>query len=115
MTGIWRLRLCVLFAATLISGCASFWLLYPGRAESGDPHIDPNASGDRYEQVSVVNAQGYRLVGWLFASPGDRGTVLIAGGNAQNLSSTYVTSRYLINHGFRVLIFTYQGFDQNGG
>jgi predicted alpha/beta hydrolase len=105
-----------LFVAALItSGCASYWLLYPGMAESNDPHLDPKDAGDSYQSVTVVNGQGYRLTGWLFDSPGDRGTVLVAGGNAQNISSTYSVSRYLISHGFRVLVFTYQGFGNNEG
>lgn len=99
----------------LCSGCASFWLLYPGMAESNDPHIDPRAAGIAYEVVTVTNAQSNKLTGWLFAAPRDCGTLLVAGGNAQNISSTYEVSRYLINHGFRVLIFTYQGFGTNGG
>jgi dienelactone hydrolase len=105
-----------LFIAALItSGCASYWLLYPGMAESNDPHLDPKAAGYSYQSVTVVNAQGYRLTGWLFDSPSDYGTVLVAGGNAENISSTYSVSRYLIGHGFRVLVFTYQGFGNNEG
>jgi len=98
-----------------IPGCASFWLLYPGMAESNDPHLDPKDAGYLYQTVAVTNSQGYQLTGWLFENPGDRGTVLIAGGNAQNISSTYSVSRYLIGNGFRVLVFSYQGFGNNGG
>jgi uncharacterized protein len=98
-----------------ISGCASYWLLYPGMAESNDPHLDPKDAGYSYQAVTVTNPQGYQLTGWLFDSPADHGTVLIAGGNAQNISSTYSVSRYLIGNGFRVLVFTYQGFGTNGG
>ena len=97
------------------SGCASFWLLYPGMAESNDPHVDPKDAGYIYQTVTVTNAQGYRLTGWLFDSPADHGTLLVAGGNAQNISSTYSVSRYLINNGFRVLVFSYQGFGNNEG
>ena len=32
-----------------------------------------------------------------------------------NISATYAQSKYLIGNGFRVLIFTWQGFDSNGG
>jgi hypothetical protein len=109
------MRIAILFLALLTSGCANFWLLYPGRAEENDPHLDPQASGVAYQTIAVANTEGNRLVGWLFASRGERGTVLVAGGNAQNISSTYATSQYLVGNGFRVLIFTYQGFDQNGG
>jgi uncharacterized protein len=111
-----RFAIVMAMAAMLIaSGCANFWLLYPGSADNNDPLLDPEASGLSHEEVVVTNAQGNRLVGWLFASDGDRGTVLVAGGNAQNLSSIYGDCRYLIGNGFRVLVFTYQGFDQNGG
>jgi predicted esterase len=101
--------------AIALSGCASYWLLYPEMAESTDPHLDPAATGNQYEVISVTNANRVSLKGWLFAKPGDRGTALILGGNAMNISATYAQSRYLIGHGFRVLIFTWQGFDSNGG
>ncbi|HKN00418.1 MAG TPA: hypothetical protein VJX23_07865 [Candidatus Binataceae bacterium] len=109
------LALGALLATLAMSGCASYWLLYPGMAESHDPHLNPADSGQSYATISVTNAGGYKLIGWIFANAGDHGTLLVAGGNAQNLSSTYSVSRYLIGNGFRVLIFTYQGFDQNGG
>jgi len=109
------LPLCVLIAAMAISGCASYWLLYPGMAESTDPHLDPAASGHQYQVISVLNANRVSLKGWLFAKPGDHGTALILGGNAMNISATYAQSRYLIGNGFRVLVFTWQGFDTNGG
>jgi pimeloyl-ACP methyl ester carboxylesterase len=102
-------------AALMTSSCASFWLLYPGMAESNDPHLDPKDAGYSYQTVTVANTQGYRLTGWLFDSPGEHGTLLVAGGNAQNISSTYSVSRYLINNGFRVLVFAYQGFGNNEG
>ena len=111
-----RILIAGLFIVALTtSGCASFWLLYPGMAESNDPHLDPKDAGYTYQTVTVTNAQGYRLTGWLFDSPGDHGTLLVAGGNAQNISSTYSVSRYLINNGFRVMVFTYQGFGNNQG
>jgi dienelactone hydrolase len=110
-----RRVLVLAFAALTSSGCASFWLLYPGLARSHDPHLDPRDSGYSYETVSVTNANGYRLVGWLFSQPHDHGTAMVLGGNAQDVSSTYAVSRYLIGNGFRVLIFTYQGFDANEG
>ena len=81
-------------------------------AESTDPHLDPAASGDQYQLISVANANRVSLKGWLFARPGDRGTALILGGNAMNISATYAQSKYLIGHGFRVLIFTWQGLRQ---
>jgi hypothetical protein len=105
----------IAFSTITVSGCASYWLLYPAMAESTDPHLDPARSGDQYEVISVTNANRVNLKGWLFAKPGNHGTALILGGNAMNISATYAQSKYLIGHGFRVLIFTWQGFDSNGG
>jgi uncharacterized protein len=105
----------ILAAALATSGCASYWLLYPGMAESNDPHINPANDGNSYQAITVTNAQGNRLTGWLFDQPGDYGTLLVAGGNAQSISSTYSVSRYLIGNGFRVLDFSYQGFGDNEG
>lgn len=101
--------------AIALTGCASYWLLYPEMANSTDPHIDPAAAGSNYEVIAVANANRISLKGWLFASPHDYGTVLILGGNAMNIDATYNQSHYLIGHGLRVLIFTWQGFDSNGG
>ena len=84
-------------------------------ADSTDPHLDPAAAGHQYQVISVPNANKVSLKGWLFSHPGDHGTALILGGNAMNISATYGQSRYLIGDGFRVLIFTWQGFDSNGG
>jgi hypothetical protein len=72
-------RAFVLILAMALSGCSSYWLLYPGMADSTDPHMDPMASGDRYELIAVTNANRISLKGWLFAAPGDRGTALILG------------------------------------
>lgn len=114
-SGASLLRLCALILVIAVSGCASYWLLYPSMAESTDPHLDPAVSGHQYEVISVPNANRVSLKGWLFAKPADRGTALILGGNAMNISATYAQSKYLLGHGFRVLIFTWQGFDSNGG
>src|SRR5271166_5240162 len=65
-------RLYALIVAIAVSGCASYWLLYPGMAESTDPHLDPAAAGHQYEVISVTNANRVSLKGWMFAKPGDR-------------------------------------------
>ena len=108
-------RALITFLSLALCGCANYWLLYPGMADSTDPHIDPAASGNNYEVITATNANGISLKGWLFAKSGDHGTALVLGGNAMNVDATYNQSRYLIGHGFRVLIFTWQGFDSNGG
>lgn len=98
-------------------GAVNYLFLEPGEAretQAIDP-VDPRDYGDRPEEVTVANKQGNKLVGWLFAREGDRGTVLVAGGNGMGIAHTYTYNRFLLRHGFRVLVFSYQGFDQNEG
>lgn len=53
----------IIAAALAAAGCASYWLLYPGMAESNDPHINPSNDGNSYQAITVTNAQGNRLTG----------------------------------------------------
>jgi hypothetical protein len=92
-------------------------LLEPSEAretQAADP-VDPRRNGDLPEEIVVRNGAQHKLVGWLFASPGDHGTVLVAGGNGMGIAHTYTYNRFLLGHGFRVLVFSYQGFDDNEG
>jgi hypothetical protein len=82
--------------------------------QAADP-VDPRSYGDQREDVAVLNAARNKLTGWLFSRPGDRGTVLVAGGNGMGIAHTYSYNRFLLGHGFRVLVFSYQGFDGNEG
>ena len=82
--------------------------------QAADP-VDPRDYGDKPEDVAVINREQHKLKGWLFAGPGDRGTVLVAGGNGMGIAHTYTYNRFLLGHGFRVLVFSYQGFDGNEG
>lgn len=108
----------LLLLALALSGCSvNDLLLEPQEAretQAADP-VDPRLNGDRPEAIVVTNAAHRRLVGWLFARPGDRGTVLVAGGNGMGIAHTYSYNRFLLGHGFRVLVFSYQGFDDNEG
>ena len=107
-----------LAAAALLSACSvNDLFLEPREAQevqAADP-VDPRSYGDRPEDVTVTNHAHNKLTGWLFAHPGDRGTVLVAGGNGMGIAHTYSYNRFLLGHGFRVLVFSYQGFDGNEG
>ena len=94
-------------------GCASSLMLPAGLATRYPPP-ELAAPGQR-TAVLVENAAGERLEGALYSWPGDRGTLLVSGGNAMSRSETehYVT--FLHRQGFRVLVFSFQGYDDNGG
>jgi hypothetical protein len=109
------LALCLNLA---IGGCSVNDLLIDpdeARATQAVDPVDPAINGDVPREISVLNRTGHKLTGWLFASEGDRGTVLVAGGNGMGTPHTYLYNRFLLRKGFRVLVFSYQGFDQNEG
>ena len=105
-------------ALSLLSACSvNDLFLEPREAQevqAADP-VDPRSYGDQPEDVTVINTARNKLTGWLFSRPGDRGTVLVAGGNGMGIAHTYTYNRFLLGHGFRVLVFSYQGFDGNEG
>jgi hypothetical protein len=105
-------------ALSLLSACSvNDLFLEPREAQqvqAADP-VDPRSYGDRPEDVAVANAAHNKLTGWLFSRPDYRGTVLVAGGNGMGIAHTYTYNRFLLGHGFRVLVFSYQGFDGNEG
>ncbi len=102
----------------MLSGCSlNDFFVIPSEAreqQATDP-VDPRRNGDMPQEITVRNAMGHKLVGWLFAAPGDRGTVLVAGGNGMGIAHTYDYNRFLLGNQFRVLVFSYQGFDDNEG
>src|SRR5262245_24311388 len=109
-----RVLLCFPLLAT---GCATQIFLHPDiarKAVAARP-VDPAAYGHHAEIVTVTNATGHRLTGWLFASKTNRGIVLVGDGNATGMPHTYDYNRFLVNQGFNVLILSYQGFDTNDG
>jgi hypothetical protein len=108
--------LCTL-APIFLSGCATQIFLHPEtarRAFVARP-VDPATYHDRPEIITVTNATGHRLTGWLFTSETNRGIVLVGDGNATGMAHTYEYNRFLLNQGFNVLILSYQGFDTNDG
>lgn len=101
----------------LLSGCATQVLLHPetARRAFAERPVDPATYHQQPEIITVTNASGCRLIGWLFSSETNHGVVLIGDGNATGIAHTYEYNRFLLNQGFNVLILSYQGFDSNEG
>ncbi len=95
--------------ALLTTGCASSILLQPQYTRRG------NGTPQQAELVELVNPGGNGIGGFLSASDGDYGSVMVSGGNAMGKGSTYRATRFLQGRGFRVLTFSFQGYDRNGG
>ena len=105
------------FALLGIAGCASQLMLNPGIARLAEA-LDPTPSFEEREQaqdVMVRNDRGALLHGLLFSSATDRGTALVSGGNTMSRLQVLYYYRFLLGRGFRVLAFSFQGFDDNEG
>ncbi|SDY69192.1 alpha/beta hydrolase [Nitrosomonas halophila] len=101
----------------LLSGCASRLMLYPELARSMDVFYQPPAAPGRYrlQAITVSNDSGHELRGLLVESEGDVGTVIVSGGNAMSRHHTLEYYSFLLGHGFRVLVISFQGYDDNEG
>lgn len=107
-----RKRACltlVVFAGAL--GCTSQLFLQPD-ASRRHARGSPTASA---ETIEIRNAAGNELRAMLLAAPGDHGTVMVSGGNGMGRYQTFRYTGFLHGHGFRVLTFSFQGYDDNGG
>ena len=92
-------------------------LLNPQEAKDLDAihHVQPAHFGDNPEPVTVTDSTGFGLTGWLFSHENDYGTVLVVGGNGTSLGDAYAYNRFLLDHGFRTVVFTHQGYGDNKG
>lgn len=107
-------KACVFLSVLLLSGsvlgCASTVLLQPPSGHSGSA----NPAADT-ETIAITNDGGKEIGGLLTSVAGDYGTVMVSGGNAMGMGQTHRYASFLHLHGFRVLAFSFQGYDSNGG
>ena len=102
------LRLFLLFLTLLVAGpvfalrpIAAWW-------------AKPDTLGLKYQQVEITTADQVKLVAWLI-EPSAKAidlhtTVVVAGGDAYNMSSNIYTAWALADAGYRSLLFDYRGF-----
>jgi hypothetical protein len=74
----------------------------------------PDTLGLKYRQVEITTADQVKLVAWL-VEPSAKAvdqhtTVVVAGGDAYNMSSNIYTAWALADAGYRSLLFDYRGF-----
>jgi fermentation-respiration switch protein FrsA (DUF1100 family) len=99
--------------AFFLSGCApSSFFYYPNRVLYTDPH----SQGIDYKMLEIESLNGKTLSAVLFETNGPaKGTVVHFHGNFANVSNHLTQSMYLMNHGFDVLVFDYQGYGGSKG
>lgn len=74
----------------------------------------PDTLGLKYRQVEITTADHVQLVAWLIEpsakAPDQHTTMVVAGGDAYNMSSNIYTAWALADAGYRSLLFDYRGF-----
>ncbi|NML64865.1 alpha/beta hydrolase [Hymenobacter sp. RP-2-7] len=74
----------------------------------------PDTLGLKYQQLELTTPDHVQLVAWLIepaaAAPARHTTMVVAGGDAYNMSGSLYTAWALAQAGYRSLLFDYRGF-----
>lgn len=102
-----------IFLILLLSGCTHFFF-QPSRKV----FYSPEKLGYRHQEISFKSTDGTRLHGWYFQSTlkkAAKGTILQFHGNAENVSTHFLSLIWLIEHGYNLFIFDYRGYGKSRG
>jgi len=78
--------------------------------------LDPERLGLQEQDIDFKSQDGTSLHGWFFKAKGKvKGTVIQFHGNAQNITSHYVSLIWLIDHGYNLFTFDYRGYGLSKG
>lgn len=74
----------------------------------------PDTLGLHYQQLELTTADHVKIVAWLIEpaakAPAQHTTMVVAGGDAYNMSGNIYTAWALADAGYRSLLFDYRGF-----
>lgn len=93
-------------------GCSSLYY-YPEKRS----YYDPETLGYRYESGYLESEPGEKIHYWYFPAE-DRpasAVVLHFHGNAQNISTHFLMSAWMVRHGYDVMVFDYRGYGRSDG
>lgn len=96
-----------------LSGCSGL-LYYPSR----QLFYPPEKFGLKPEEVHFESKAGAKLFGWYFqnrAKKTPKALVVFYHGNAENISSHYLNTYWLLEHGYDLFAFDYQGYGRSEG
>ena len=80
-------------------------------------HVDPVKLGYQPQEFWLPVDQTDRISGWWFPAqaPIAKGTIVQFHGNAQNMSSHYLSLVWLIEAGYNLVTFDYRGYGRSSG
>lgn len=102
-----------IFLAGGTMACSSIFY-YPSKHE----FTDPAKLGFYKEDIYFKSSDGILLHGWLFPVPPDiqkKGTVVQFHGNAENISTHFLSLVWLVQEGYELFIFDYRGYGKSEG
>lgn len=103
----------VLLVAIFFSSCTHLFF-QPDRFL----YAPPEKLNLKYENIFFESPDQVRLHAWFFPSPvktKEKKLILLFHGNAQNLSSHYLSVSWMIQYGFDVLVWDYRGYGLSQG
>lgn len=86
-------------------------IFHPDRTLRGDP----GKAGMPYEDVWLATSDGTKIHGWYVPLENARGTVLLAHGNAGNISDRISSLRFFRDMGYAAFTYDYRGYGQSEG
>ncbi len=105
--------LTILIAFLFLTACAPTRLFYhPNK----NLYVDPQKLNMDYEMMRFDSANGKKLMGLYFkTAQKPKGLVIHFHGNYGNVSNHFLGSHFLVDYGFDVLTFDYEGFGDSEG
>jgi alpha-beta hydrolase superfamily lysophospholipase len=96
----------------MCSGCSSL-LYHPTHVL----HYDPKQLGLEPEELAIEVAPKTQVYGWYFKSPfkKPKGVIVFFHGNAENLTSHYVSLSWILKEGYDFFIWDYRGYGKSEG
>ena len=106
-------RILIFIVTALLAGCSTMFY-YPSKALLHNPaslNLKP-------QEIFFHSADGTKLFAWYFknsSSKKAKGVILQYHGNAENLSSHYLSLVWLLKHGYDLMVFDYRGYGRSEG
>ena len=107
------IRIIVPFILVLFFGGCESMLFFPDHKR----YSTPEQFAVAYREVHFLSADKTRLHGWWMrpSLPPSKGVMVVAHGNAQNLSAHFESWVWLVEAGYEVFIFDYRGYGESEG
>ncbi|MFQ5559855.1 MAG: alpha/beta hydrolase [Nitrospinota bacterium] len=83
-----------------------------------ETHIDPVTLGFSYGDIHFESSDGTKLHGWLFPSTHETeefGTIVQFHGNAENISTHFLSMAWVTKIGYNLFTFDYRGYGRSEG